>query len=132
MFKQLTRPHPGLGIEDLRPARQAKNLTLRAAAQALSVDPITISRTERGQFLTPKSSTATATGSRPLDIYRSFSPFPTPKGQSGQRSYTTSRTDPAQGASRVRRVNYQYRFVRHERDDRSINPLMNPAACPPG
>ncbi len=54
MFKQLTRPHPGLGIEDLRPARQAKNLTLRAAAQALSVDPNTISRTERGKFLTPE------------------------------------------------------------------------------
>ncbi|NIL55498.1 IS110 family transposase, partial [Streptomyces sp. 2BBP-J2] len=45
MFKQLTRPHQGLGIEDLRPTRQAKNITLHAAARALDMDPMTISRT---------------------------------------------------------------------------------------
>lgn len=54
MFNQLTRPHDALGISDLRPARQAKNLTLHAAAHALGLDPMTISRTERGKFITPE------------------------------------------------------------------------------
>lgn len=54
MFKQLTRPHDGLGVHDLRPARQAKNITLHAAARALGLDPMTISRTERGKFVTPE------------------------------------------------------------------------------
>ncbi len=54
MFKQLTRPHEGLGIQDLRPTRQAKNITLEAAARALGMDPMTISRTERGKFVTPE------------------------------------------------------------------------------
>ena len=54
MFKQLTRPHEGLGVHDLRPARQAKNITLHAAARALGLDPMTISRTERGKFVTPE------------------------------------------------------------------------------
>jgi transposase len=52
MFQQLTRPRPALGIDDLRPARQARNITLKAAAAALNVDPMTISRTERGLFIT--------------------------------------------------------------------------------
>jgi hypothetical protein len=54
MFKQLTKPHEGLGVHDLRPARQAKNITLHAAARALGLDPMTISRTERGKFVTPE------------------------------------------------------------------------------
>lgn len=54
MFKQLTRPHRDLGVQDLRPTRQAKNITLNAAAEALGVAPMTISRTERGQFITPE------------------------------------------------------------------------------
>ncbi|KRF12285.1 transposase [Nocardioides sp. Soil797] len=54
MFKQLTRPHHDLGVHDLRPARQAKNITLDAAAAAIGVAPITISRTERGLFITPE------------------------------------------------------------------------------
>ena len=54
MFKQLTKPHKDLGIQDLRPARQAKNITLHAAADALDLDPMTISRTERGKFVTPE------------------------------------------------------------------------------
>lgn len=54
MFKQLTRPHEGLGVQDLRPARHAKNITLNAAARALGLDPMTISRTERGKFVTPE------------------------------------------------------------------------------
>lgn len=54
MFKQLTRPHEGLDLADLRPARQAKNITLEAAARALGLDPMTISRTERGRFVTPE------------------------------------------------------------------------------
>lgn len=54
MFKQLTRPHENLGIGDLRPTRQAKNITIDAAATALGLAPMTISRTERGQFITPE------------------------------------------------------------------------------
>lgn len=54
MFKQLTRPHEDLGVHDLRPARQAKNITLEAAAAAIGVAPMTISRTERGQSITPE------------------------------------------------------------------------------
>lgn len=54
MFKQLTRPHEGLGVHDLRPARHAKNITIDAAARALGLAPITISRTERGQHITPE------------------------------------------------------------------------------
>ena len=54
MFKQLTRPHQDLGVHDLRPARQAKNITIGAAAAALGLAPVTISRTERGQFVTPE------------------------------------------------------------------------------
>lgn len=54
MFKQLTKPHQTFGIQDLRPTRQAKNITLHAAAHALGLDPMTISRTERGKTLTPE------------------------------------------------------------------------------
>lgn len=54
MFKQLSRPHEDLGVHDLRPARQAKNITIDAAATALGVAPMTISRTERGKFITPE------------------------------------------------------------------------------
>lgn len=54
MFKQLTRPHEDLGIQDLRPARQAKNITIAAAAAAVGVAEMTISRTERGKFVTPE------------------------------------------------------------------------------
>jgi transposase len=54
MFKQLTRPHEDLGVHDLRPARQAKNITIHAAAAALGLAPMTISRTERGEFITPE------------------------------------------------------------------------------
>lgn len=54
MFKQLTKPHEDLGVHDLRPTRQAKNITLEAAAKALGLAPATISRTERGKFITPE------------------------------------------------------------------------------
>lgn len=54
LFKQLTRPHDDLGITDLRPARQAKNITIHAAAHALGLSPMTISCTERGKFVTPE------------------------------------------------------------------------------
>jgi transposase len=54
MYKQLTRPHEDLGIDDLRPTRQAKNITIDAAARAIGVAPMTISRTERGKFITPE------------------------------------------------------------------------------
>lgn len=54
MFKQLTRPHEHLGVHDLRLVRQAKNITIDAAARALGIAPMTISYTERGKFLTPE------------------------------------------------------------------------------
>ena len=54
MFKQLTRPHEDLGVRDLRPTRQSKNITIAAAAAAIGVAEITISRTERGKFITPE------------------------------------------------------------------------------
>jgi transposase len=51
MFTHLTRPAPALDIADLRDQRRAKNITQDAAAHALAVHPITISRTERGRFI---------------------------------------------------------------------------------
>lgn len=54
MFKQLTRPHEDLAVHDLRPTRQAKNITIQAAANALGLGHSTISRTERGMFITPE------------------------------------------------------------------------------
>jgi transposase len=51
IFRHLTRPAPALDIADLREQRRAKNITQEAAAQALAVHQITISRTERGLFI---------------------------------------------------------------------------------
>lgn len=51
MFKHLARPHPALSIDDLRDTRRAKNITIDAVATSLQVAPMTISRTERGQYL---------------------------------------------------------------------------------
>lgn len=51
LFKQLSRPRPALQIDDLRPARQAKNITLHAAAAAIGSHAMTISRMERGLHL---------------------------------------------------------------------------------
>lgn len=50
MYRHLTRPAPATGTADLRELRRTKNLTQEAAAHALDVHPITISRTERGLF----------------------------------------------------------------------------------
>lgn len=57
MFKQLTRPHDGLKVHDLRPARHAKNITLQAAANGTGLHIMTISRLERGKSLTPDAVT---------------------------------------------------------------------------
>lgn len=51
MFTHLTRPAPALDIADLRDLRRAKNITQDAAAEALAVPQITISRTERGLYI---------------------------------------------------------------------------------
>jgi hypothetical protein len=51
MFKHLSRPRPALQIDDLRPARQAKNIALHAAAAAIDSHAMTISRMERGLYL---------------------------------------------------------------------------------
>lgn len=51
MYTHLTRPAPTLAIDDLRDLRRAKNITQDAAAAALDVHQITISRTERGLFI---------------------------------------------------------------------------------
>jgi hypothetical protein len=48
MFKHLTAPCPIDDYSDLRPTRQAKNITLTAVAQHFGVWPIEISRLERG------------------------------------------------------------------------------------
>jgi len=48
VFRLLTRPGPVDDYRDLRPARQAKNLTLAAVAQHFGVPIITVSRLERG------------------------------------------------------------------------------------
>ena len=48
IFRLLTRPAPIDDYPDLRPARQAKNLTLATVAHHFGVPLITISRLERG------------------------------------------------------------------------------------
>ncbi|OBB37912.1 IS110 family transposase [Mycobacterium sp. 852002-51961_SCH5331710] len=48
MFRHLTEPCPIDDYSDLRPTRQARNITLTAAAAHFNVWPITISRLERG------------------------------------------------------------------------------------
>jgi transposase len=48
VFRLLTRPVPVDDYGDLRPARQAKNLTLATVATHFGVPSITISRLERG------------------------------------------------------------------------------------
>jgi transposase len=48
VFRQLTRPSPIDDYGDLRPARQAKNLSLASVANHFGVPIITISRLERG------------------------------------------------------------------------------------
>jgi transposase len=48
IFRLLTRPTPIDDYRDLRPARQAKNLTLATVATHFGVPLITISRLERG------------------------------------------------------------------------------------
>jgi transposase len=50
VFKSLTRGLVAPELADLRPARQAKNITLRAAAKAMNTYPNKILRTERGTF----------------------------------------------------------------------------------
>ena len=51
MFRHLTRPNPATAVADLREVRRAKNISQQAAAHALGISQMTISRTERGQFL---------------------------------------------------------------------------------
>jgi DNA-binding XRE family transcriptional regulator len=48
VFRLLTRPAPVDDYRDLRPARQAKSLTLATVAYHFGVPRITISRLERG------------------------------------------------------------------------------------
>lgn len=48
VFRLLTTPIAIPGVDDLRPLRQAKNITLTAAANQLGVWPTTISELERG------------------------------------------------------------------------------------
>jgi transposase len=50
VFVTLTRGLVAPELADLRPARQAKNITLRAAATAMNTYPNKILRTERGTF----------------------------------------------------------------------------------
>lgn len=50
VFKSLTRGLTAPDLEDLRPARQAKNITLTAAATAMGTYPSKLLRTERGTY----------------------------------------------------------------------------------
>jgi transposase len=58
MFKHLTNPCPIDDYSDLRPARQAKNITLTAAARHFGLWPTVISRLERGQHRNDPLATA--------------------------------------------------------------------------
>jgi hypothetical protein len=49
MFRLLTRPAPVDDYRDLRPARQAKNLSLTIVAHHFGLPIITVSRLERGR-----------------------------------------------------------------------------------
>jgi transposase len=50
VFKSLARGLAAPELSDLRPARQAKNITLRTAADALGTYPAKLARTELGTF----------------------------------------------------------------------------------
>jgi transposase len=50
IFKSLTQGQAAPLLTDLRPARQAKNITITAAAKALGTYPSKISRTEHGTY----------------------------------------------------------------------------------
>ena len=50
IYKSLTRGLAAPHLDDLRPARQAKNITLTAAARALGTYPSKLHRTERGTY----------------------------------------------------------------------------------
>ena len=50
IFKSLTQGQAAPLLADLRPARQAKNITITAAATALDTYPSKLSRTERGTY----------------------------------------------------------------------------------
>lgn len=50
VFKSLTRGLAAPELADLRPARQAKNITITAAAEALGTYPSKLSRTELGTY----------------------------------------------------------------------------------
>ena len=72
IFKLLTRQIAVPEYNDLRPARQAKKITLTAAANHFGVWPTVISRIERGLQRDDTSPSATETGSRPFDTNRSI------------------------------------------------------------
>jgi transposase len=50
VFKSLTHGQVAPDLTDLRPARQAKNITIKAAATALGTNTSRISRTEQGTY----------------------------------------------------------------------------------
>ena len=64
----LTRPHPVDDYGDLRPARQAKTITLKTVATHFGVPLITVSRLERGLQRNDTLANNTASGSPPLDF----------------------------------------------------------------
>jgi transposase len=68
IFRLLTRPAPIDDYCDLRPARQAKSVTLATVATHFGVPLITVSRLERGHQRNDTLATTTANGSSPLDL----------------------------------------------------------------
>jgi transposase len=63
----LTNPPAVPDVSDLRPARQARGLSLQTVADHFGIWPMHISTVERGNAATTTSPAATANGSTPLD-----------------------------------------------------------------
>ncbi len=72
IFKLLTRQIAVPNYDDLRPARQAKNITVTAAANHFGVWPTSSHASNADYNATTLSQTPTETGSKPLDTNRSI------------------------------------------------------------
>jgi hypothetical protein len=72
MFKYLTRRVTAPVIDDLRPTRQGKNITLTRAAARFGLWPTALSRIENGTSETTPSHRHTETGYKRLDSSRSL------------------------------------------------------------
>ncbi|MEE1736136.1 transposase [Streptomyces sp. BE147] len=76
IFRYLTTPVAIPDIADLRPARQAKNITLTTVAEHFGVGPTVISCIERGTRRDDDLADASSTCSPPLNLDRPTTPRP--------------------------------------------------------